>query len=167
MEIFPAEGGYLCEGLGRSTAQDVVCGYIGSRIVVPEQVPRVVLHTPVDSEMQRAVRCALRRKCAVGQYACYAVPLGFGRGVGSAVGIGACACRYGRQFDKLIAAVGLFVYTHLGQVGQRGSIPRQYIPDLPADAVCSWAARYEDDTDFAPLSAFAGVIEITGDQLTL
>lgn len=53
------------------------------------------------------------------------------------------------------------------------TLPSYYINDgtttlhLPADAVCSWAARYEDDTDFAPLSAFAGIIEITGDQLTL
>lgn len=53
------------------------------------------------------------------------------------------------------------------------TLPAYYINDgtttlhLPADAVCSWAARYEDDTDFAPLSAFARVIEITGDQLTL
>lgn len=39
--------------------------------------------------------------------------------------------------------------------------------DLPADATCTWYARYNGDADYAPISAFAGVIDIKGNSLTL
>lgn len=39
--------------------------------------------------------------------------------------------------------------------------------DLPADATCTWHARYNGDADYAPISAFAGVIDIKGNSLTL
>ncbi len=39
--------------------------------------------------------------------------------------------------------------------------------DLPADDACTWYARYASDADYAPVSTFAGVIDIEGNRLTL
>ncbi len=53
------------------------------------------------------------------------------------------------------------------------TLPTYYINDytttldLPTDATCSWQARYNGDANYAPISTFAGVIDIQGNSLTL
>ncbi len=53
------------------------------------------------------------------------------------------------------------------------TLPTYYINNatttlnLPAGATCTWLARYNGDANYAPISTFAGVIDIEGNSLTL